>query len=397
MGLLDGIKVVEMSAYIAGPATAGMMCDWGAEVIKIEAPGGDAIRWNRPALYEGGWNPTFDQDNRGKRSIVIDYRKPEGAEVIRKLIADCDVFITSLRPRILKKAGLDYDSLAAWKPELIYASVTGYGLQGPAVDTPAFDITAFWARSGLAGMMTPPGGAPPYNRPGMGDHVTAISTTLGVMTALFARTRTGKGQLVESSLLRSGVYMVGYDLVDQDRRGVANPPGDRGRDGKLSAHFPAKDERWFCIWVHDIVHDWPVIYHAAGRADLAQDPQWLDADWRAANPNAVMDALDTGFRERSREDIGADLEAEGLIWSPVLSGAEVLTDPLVEAAGCFAQMDDGAGGTLRNAAPPVRLPGAERELKGPSFTPGQHTDAILAELGYGADAITAMRTAQAVG
>ncbi len=395
--MLEGVKVVDMATYIAGPATAGMMCDWGAEVIKIEAPGGDAIRWNRPPLHEGGWNPTFDQDNRGKRSIVIDYRKPEGVEVIRKLIEGADVFVTSLRPRILLKAGLDYDSVKVWRPDLIYASVTGYGLQGSEVDTPAFDVTAFWARSSMAGLMTAPNGFPPVNRPGVGDHVTALSTALGVMTALFARTRTGKGQLIESSLLRSATYLMGYDLIDQDRRGEVNPPGDRGRDGRMSPHFPARDGRWFCIWAHDLAHDWPVIFRAAGRPDLAADPQWLNADWRVANANQVLATLDAGFSQRSREAIGADLEAQGLIWSPVLSAAEVLTDPVAAAAGCFVEMDDGAGGTLRNAAPPVRFPGADSVRKGPSFTPGQHTEAILAELGYGAERIAAMRAAQAVG
>jgi len=395
--MLEGVKVVEMAAYIAGPVAAGMMCDWGADVIKVEAPGGDAIRWNRPALKPGGWNPTFDADNRGKRSIVVDLRKPEGASVLRKLIEGADVFITSLRPRILSRAGFDYESVRAWKPDLIYASVTGYGLTGPFADTPAFDITAFWARSGIAGQMTPATGAPPSGRAGMGDHITGLSTALGVMTALFTRTRTGKGQLVESSLLRTGAHILGYDLSDQIRRGETTPAPHRGHDGRISVHYRAAAGRWFCIWAHDLAKDWPIIFRAAGRPDLAEDDRMQTPEGRDAHAAEVMAALEAGFAKRELEDIGRDLEAEGLIWSPVLTAGEVLADPAHLAAGNLVEMDDGEGGTMLSPAGPVRFPGAESGRKGASPSPGQHTDAILGELGYGARDIAAMRQAQAVG
>jgi crotonobetainyl-CoA:carnitine CoA-transferase CaiB-like acyl-CoA transferase len=129
--MLEGYKVVEMATYIAGPGAAGMMADWGAEVIKVEAPGGDPIRWNRPPGREGGSSPNFELDNRGKRSIAVDYRRPEGCEVIRRLAAWADVFITSARPKALARAGLDYPALAAVNPGIVYASVTGYGLAAP--------------------------------------------------------------------------------------------------------------------------------------------------------------------------------------------------------------------------------------------------------------------------
>jgi len=395
--MLEGVKVVEMAAYIAGPVAAGMMCDWGADVIKVEAPGGDGIRWNRPPLKPGGWNPTFDADNRGKRSIVVNLRTPDGAAVLRKLIEGADVFITSLRPRILSQAGFDYDSVRAWKPDLIYASVTGYGLSGPLADTPAFDITGFWARSGLGGQMTAPTGSPPSGRAGMGDHITGLSTALGVMTALFARTRTGQGQLVESSLLRTGAHILGYDFSDQIRRGETNPAQHRGHDGRISVYYRASDGRWLCIWPHDLAKDWPVVFRAARRPDLADDPRMQTQEGREAHATELMAALDAGFAARTLDEIGRDLDDAGLIWSPVLTAAEALRDPAHLAAGNFIEMDDGEGGTMLSPAGPVRFRGEEAAPKGPSPAPGQHTDAILSELGYDKAAIASLRQAQAVG
>ena len=183
--LLKGLKVVEFAAYIAGPGAAGILGDWGADVIKVERPGGDAMRHAFADLKEDiGSNPTFDMDNRGKRGIVLDISKPQGREALAKLAAEADVFLTNVRPASLKRAGLDDKTLCAANPRLVYAVITGYGLEGPDAHLPGFDVTAFWARSGI-GYMTAPKGTEPFMRTsGMGDHSTSLATVSAILAAL---------------------------------------------------------------------------------------------------------------------------------------------------------------------------------------------------------------------
>jgi crotonobetainyl-CoA:carnitine CoA-transferase CaiB-like acyl-CoA transferase len=156
--LLQGLKVVDFSAYIAGPGAASILCDWGAEVIKVERPGGDSMRHTfADVKSELSGNPVFELDNRGKRGIVLDIGKPEGREALARLADEADVFLTNVRPASLKRVGLDDETLRAANPRLVYAVITGYGLEGPDAHKPGFDVTAFWARAGVANMIAPKG------------------------------------------------------------------------------------------------------------------------------------------------------------------------------------------------------------------------------------------------
>jgi crotonobetainyl-CoA:carnitine CoA-transferase CaiB-like acyl-CoA transferase len=230
--MLTGYRIIELGSHIAAPAAAGILSDWGAEVIKIEPRQGDPIRWQRPPAEPNGSSPNFEFDNRGKRSISIDLRQAEARDILHRLIGAADVFISNLRPAPLARAGLDYLTLEALNPRLVYTSVTGFGLEGPAADLPAFDLTAFWARSGLSGQMWPPGTAPASWRPGVGDHICALTAALGTVTALLERVKTGRGRLVECSLLHAGTYVGGFDLAEQLRQGTTMPA--RRRDEETS-------------------------------------------------------------------------------------------------------------------------------------------------------------------
>ena len=204
-GPLRGVKVVELGVWVAGPAAGGILADWGADVVKIEPPRGDPARTFRRML--GGHlptNPVFELDNRSKRSIAIDLSTEPGRQVAVELIDGADVFLTNIRMSALERAGLGESILRARNPRLVYAIVTGYGLDGPDADRPAYDIAAYWARSGLAAALTPPGGALPFQRGGMGDHSVGMTAAGMVSAALFARDRTGQGDLVSASLLRQG-------------------------------------------------------------------------------------------------------------------------------------------------------------------------------------------------
>ncbi len=204
-GPMRGVKVVELGVWLAGPAASGILADWGADVVKIEPPSGDPCRMFQWML--GGdmpTNPVFEMDNRSKKGIAVDLGTDDGLAIAMELLADADVFVTNLRVGALKRLGLDHASIGERLPRLVYCQITGYGSEGPDADRAAFDIAAFWARSGVAGLLTPPGGDPPFQRGGMGDHSTGMAAAAAVSAALFDRERTGQGQLVETSLMRQG-------------------------------------------------------------------------------------------------------------------------------------------------------------------------------------------------
>ncbi len=211
--MLDGIRVVELGMWVAGPAAGGVLADWGADVIKVEPPGGDPQRriFRHIGLAVEA-APPFELDNRGKRSVVLDLRSDEGRDAMARLVATADVFLTNLRPDALERLGLDHATLLERHPRLVYASVTGYGLEGPDRGRPGYDLGAFWARSSMAAALVPKDEMPPQARSAMGDHTTAITAVAGIMAALFERERTGTGQLVATSLLRAGIYCMGWDI-----------------------------------------------------------------------------------------------------------------------------------------------------------------------------------------
>mgnify|MGYP002623527707 FL=1 len=206
--MLKGLKVVEYATYIAAPGAGGIMADWGADVVKVEPPGGDPIRMFFASVgIEGvALNPVFEMDNRGKRGVILDTAQEAGRDALLKLIDGADVFLTNVRPGGLKRAGLDHDAVLARNPRLIYATLTGYGLDGPDADRPGMDAAAFWARSGLAALFRPKGGEPIQLRTAFGDHVASMAIVSGVLAALYERQNTGKGRLVEASLLRAAHY-----------------------------------------------------------------------------------------------------------------------------------------------------------------------------------------------
>ncbi len=192
--MLNGLKVIEMATYVAAPAAGGLLADWGADVLKVEPLTGCPMRNFFASAMTDGYddNPVFDLDNRGKRAIAINTSTPEGQQLVRDLVKDADIFITNLRPTQLVEQGLDFASLNAINEKLVYGSVTGFGLEGPEKDKPGFDSAAFWVKSGLAWIMTPKGSAPDPIRVAVGDHVTGISTTAGILAGVIQAQKTGR-------------------------------------------------------------------------------------------------------------------------------------------------------------------------------------------------------------
>jgi len=383
--MLEGIRVVEYATYMAAPGAGCILRDWGADVIKIEPPGGDPIRlFFRTIGTDIEDNPVFDFDNRGKKSVIIDTSKPEGQDLIREMVKDADVFLTNVRPGGLARSGLDYAALKQINPRLVYCSLTGYGLEGPDADRPGFDIASFWSRTGVASLTIPKGGEPFPLRTAFGDHTTSIAAAAGICAALVEAGRTGKGRLVEASLFRTGLYTMGSDLAIQLFFGrVASTKGRGEQNVPISNFFRTKDERWFCIVARQGETDWAPLCRVIGREDLINDPRFNNAKGRRANSAEVVAILDAGFGAYPMAELCHRLDAESIAWAPVQTLADVSTDPQAFAAGAIVQTPSarGDGSSYASPASPVRFPGADDGPKGPSPAPGQHTADVLASLG----------------
>jgi len=396
--MLEGLKIVEMATYIAAPGAGGIMADWGADVIKVEPPGGDPIRMFFSSLgVEETANPVFDMDNRGKRGIILDTSQPAGRDALLKLIEGADVFLTNVRPGGLARSGLDPETVLKRCPQLIYTTLTGYGLEGPEADRPGMDSAAFWARSGLAAMFRPKGGDPVQLRTAFGDHVASLAIVGAVMAAVYERAQTGKGRLIDASLLRTAHYVGSSDLAIQHTRGrIASNRPRKDAPNPLINYFKAADDRWISLLQRQGEKDWPKLARALKIEHLVADPRFANGRARRENGAALVPLLDEAFAARPYAEIAAALDAEEMIWAPVLTAGEAIADPQAIAAGCVVQTPKHDGGVMNAPAGPVRFPGADDGPKGPSPRAGEHTRAVLAEAGFSVEEIDAMYASGAV-
>ena len=381
-GPLEGIRVIEVGVWVAGPAAAAILADWGADVVKLEPPGGDPARTFQRML--GGdlpSNPPFELDNRNKRSVVLDLSTPEGRETATALVDAADVFVTNVRRPALAKMGLGSDRLLERNPRLVYALVTGVGTEGPEADSPAYDIAAWWARAGIAGLLAPPGAPLPFQRGGMGDHTVAMTAAGMISAALVARARTGRGQLVTTSLLRQGAYTVGFDVNTALMWGRSFSAGVRTAMGNPCINnYTAGDGRRF--WVVGLEGDrhWPPLARVVGHPEWLTDPRFETAPDRAANAAVLIAMLDEVFATRPLAEWAEEFAAEPeFFWAPVNSVDDLLADPQFLAAGGIVEVPDGAGTTPMVAIPADfhGTPGGPRRVA-PAL--GEHTAEVLAEL-----------------
>jgi crotonobetainyl-CoA:carnitine CoA-transferase CaiB-like acyl-CoA transferase len=394
--LLEGLKVVELSTWVAAAACTSVMADWGAEVIKVEPPSGDGLRRMYPDTAESPGNPVFSMENRGKQGVVLDASKPDGRSALFALLRQADILLTNVRPAALKRARLDYDSLKDEFPRLIYANITGYGLSGELADTVAFDTTAFWARTGAASATIPPDQEPFGIRPGFGDHMAAMTILSGILAALHERAGTGRGRHLETSLLRVGAYAMGWDLSLQLRYGAvvtAQPRDDQMV--ALTGFFRTRDNRHFVVVTRGDADDPRKTLLAVGRGDLADDPRNLPPFQDIEDVRRIRSVLDEAFGKLTLKEAGELLSSIDVAWAPMERLEDLETNPQAHEAGCFVSTDDGWGGSFLAPASPVNFVGLNTSPRGPAPKLGQHTRLVLGELGYSATQIDAMIAAGA--
>ena len=380
VGPLNGFRVVELAMWVAGPSAAGTLADWGADVIKIEPPKGDPQRHIFGALGHAVQIgvPPFEIDNRGKRSVVIDLGTPDGREKLDRILATADAFITNLRPAALERLALDHEAVLGRFPRLVYGSLTGYGLDGPDRDRAGYDAGAFWARSGMAHTFAPPGELAPALRAGMGDHITGMTLAAGVLAKLLERERTNRGGLAATSLLRAGMYAIGWDFGVQLRFGRR----ERTRAchesrSPLTNSYLAADGKGFWLICLEADRHWPNLIVALDRPDLAADPRFADASSRLANSIELVAVLDEAFVSRPYHEWAERFDAVDVWYSPINSLVEVIADRQVAESGAIVEMTPRDGEEpYRAIASPVDF---DRRPQRPGPVPflGEHTDEVF--------------------
>lgn len=398
-GPMEGLRVVEMGFWVAGPSAGGILADWGADVVKIEPPNGDPFRGLFLAVLgvEMPVNPPFELDNRGKRSVCLNLESAEGRRVAFDLVDKADVFLSNFRPEILERYGLDYESVSKRNRRLVYASVTGYGLEGPERDRPAYDVGGFWSRSGIAASLTPAGGEPPLQRGAMGDHVTGMTLAAGIASALFARERTGEGQCVSTSLIRTGIFTIGWDINILLRLGVPTVPLTRMTlPNPVINCYRAADGKWFWLLGLQGQRHWPDLVRSVGRPEWLEDPRFAGIAERSQNCAELTRLLDEIFEAKPREEWGRIFDREGMWWAPVQTTDEVVKDPQAVAAGAFVDVPLPDGGTARMVSTPLDFSKTCWAPRAAAPELGQHTEDVLLEIGYGWDAIAGLKDKGAI-
>ena len=379
-----GLRVIEMGVWVAAPSAGALLADWGADVIKVEPPNGDPMRsaFGSLGIGQDFPNPAFAQDNRGKRSIVLDLRRPEAKEQLEDLLSTADVFLTNLRPDALDGLGLEPAATVARHPRLVYCSVSGYGLRGQDRNRPAYDIGAFWARSGLSVQLANSEGVPLNARGGIGDHISGLAALAGLLAAVLEQRQTGRGRVVEVSLLRTGTYVLGWDLSLQETVGkVAKSEARDANQTPLMNSYRTSDGRWFFFTGLEADRHIDAVLRALGRPDLRADPRFADARALRKNRSEVIAVLDDIVAQRTLGEWAERLDAEGVWWAPAQGPADVLEDRQLAANdGFLALPADSDGRVRRSINGPVSFSDLPVDQAAPAPFLGEHTDEVLAEL-----------------
>jgi crotonobetainyl-CoA:carnitine CoA-transferase CaiB-like acyl-CoA transferase len=393
-GPLKGVKVIELAQIMAGPTCGMLLADMGAEVIKVEKlPGGDDTRsYTEPAIR--GESAAFMMLNRNKRGIAVNLKAPGGLEVVKRLLADADVVTENYRKGTLEKLGLGYDVLQKLNPRLVYCAVSGYGRTGPYADKGGFDLIA----QGFAGLMSvtgEPGRPPAKSGTSIADINAGIFAALGIVSALFARERTGRGQMVETSLMEAAIQQTYWQAAIYFATGVN--PGPTGSAHILTAPyqaFPTADG-WINIGGAN-QSNWERLVKVIGRPELAADERFRTNGDRMRNLDALTPIIAECLVTRTSAEWIRELDAVGVPVGPVNKIGDMLADPQVAAREMVVEVDHPTAGRVKALGFPIKFSDTPAQITRAAPRLGEHTDGILASLGYSAAEIASLRQAGAV-
>ncbi len=396
----EGVRVVELAQWVFVPVAGALLADWGADVVHVEPLAGDPYRGLATqgiGAERGGVNMSLALANRGKRSLALDIRQDEGRAVLDRLLQTADVFLTNVRPGALARAGLGPEELTNLYPRLVYARGNGYGVKGPDADQAGYDATAFWARGGMAHILTPPERDYPIGQRGaLGDRNGALALAFGVAAALLKRSRTGEGSVVDVSLLATAMWTLSSDLLAALGGDEPKPSSGRGPlVNPLVGVYQTKDGRHIQLVFLQPDRYWPDFCRVIGRPDLVDDARFLDHVARREHGTECVEELDREFAKRTFDEWKKVLATLDAPWAPVQSVVELLDDPQVEANGYIGDVVIDGDPAYRLPAVPVQFDGEPPPLRrAPEH--GEDTESLLLELGYGWEKITGLKEAGVV-
>jgi crotonobetainyl-CoA:carnitine CoA-transferase CaiB-like acyl-CoA transferase len=390
---LEGIRVIDFGRFIAGPYCGMLLADMGADVVRVDRRRGSEDRYTGPVTDQGEGG-AFLSLNRNKRSLTLDTSKPESAEIIRRLAKGADVVLANLPVAVLRKMGLDYDSLRAIKPDIILARISTFGPDGPYANRLGFD-TIVQAMSGAMSLTGFPG-TPIRAAVSFEDYGTALHTAFGIMVALYHRARTGEGQVVDGSLLATGITFMQALLAERSVMGIERrQPGNAAFYSAPADTYKTKDG-WIVVQTigADMFERWARL---VGREELIADPRFADDLLRADNRETITEAMNAWLATRTTSEALAELQSARVPAGPVLQLDEVLDDPQVEARELLRYVEyPGAPKPVPLANTAVRLSATPGGIRHRAPMLGEHTDEVLRELGYSNDEIAALRAGAVV-
>ncbi len=391
--VLEGVRVVEVSAWAFVPSAGAVLADWGAEVVKIEPPTGDPMR----GLVNAGIGPTeglvfpWEIWNRGKRSVALDLTRPKAQEIVLKLVQEADVFLTSYLAPTREKLGLDERTVRSRNPSVIYACGTGQGPRGPEADKGGYDSISFWSRGGVSAAVTPRGHPQPVGMPagGFGDSLSGMALAGGIAAALVKKTRTGEGATVHGSLLGTAMWCMQMGVVGAavaTASGAPVPALQARVVNPLVNTYRTADDRWvaLCMLQPDLYFEGLCL--AIGRSDMVADPRFATPTARLEQTPAIVAELEVTFAKEPLEHWRAVLATQRGQWDVVNRPLDLLDDPQARINGFVQDVDYGSGRTLPIISSPVQFDWTSPQMQpAPEF--GADTDEVLQMVGMDTDAV----------
>lgn len=396
--IFSGLKVVDLASFIAGPSAAVILSDFGADIIKVEPPSGDLWRHGHqiPPQPQAKDAYPWHLANRNKRGMTLDLKSPSAQQVLEKLVKWADVLIVNTPHPARKRLKLEYEDVVQWNPRLIYADVTGFGDNGPDAELPGFDITSYWARSGLLSMTRDAGAPPTWPVAGSGDNATAVGLYSAIVTALYRRERTGKGSHVTTSLLAEGIWSASVSI--QAALSGAKFYGLHDRKNPANAAlnvYRAADDTWFVLIVTP--DKLAAVAKAIGRTDLLTDPRFSDPAKLMANMPQLTAILDEVFGAQPMAYWYEALSSVHVTFGAVRGPQEVINDPQLRMNDIVVPLE-GAGGKLTSTiSSPIQVHGVSKVSAKRAPDLGQHNEEVLKELGFSATEVTGLCASGTIG